>query len=82
MYFVDMLSTSENLSAGEYGIKITHSCYGIHVIQIKSADGDETLQIMVEKDEDPEGSLVELDNQVLNLKREVVQLEDKVKLPN
>lgn len=77
MYFENTLTSTANLSAGDYAIKITHSCYGSYFIEIKSAKGLETIQVKVEKDSEPESSLVELDNQILNLKKEILQLENR-----
>ena len=77
MYFENTLTNSANFTAGEYAIKITHSCYGTHFIEIKSAEGTEIIQVKVEEDKDPEKSLVELDNQILNLKKEISQLQNK-----
>jgi len=77
MYFESTLTSAANLSAGEYMIKITHSCYGSHFIEIKSAKGLETIQVNVGEDNNPENSLVEMDNQILNLKKKILQLENR-----
>ncbi len=78
MYFTDTLTKAENLSEGVYSIKITHSCSGEHFIQLKTAQGTEEIKIVVEKDPNPENSLAEMDKEILELKRNMTQLQNKL----
>ncbi len=78
MYFLDTLQNSSTLPAGEYAIKITHSCLGNKQIEIKTSTATDVLTIRVEKDPNPEESLVAAENEVLNLKKEIQRLEGEL----
>lgn len=77
MYFNNTLTSSANLSAGEYAIKITHSCYGVHYIEVKGKGGVERIQVKIDKDPDLEKSIIELENHTLNLRERILQLEKR-----
>ncbi len=78
MYFIDTLTTAENLTAGNYSIKITHSCLGDHYIRVETARGTQDIKVIVERDQHPEVSLAEMDREILELKRNVSQLQSNV----
>jgi DNA repair ATPase RecN len=78
MYFLDTLQNSSTLPPGEYGIKITHSCLGNEQIEIRTNTTTDVITIKVEKDPNPEESLVEAENEVLSLRKEVQRLEGEV----
>lgn len=77
MYFNNTLTSSANLSAGEYAIKITHYCYGTHYIEVRGKGGVERIQVRVEKDPDLGKSVMVLENQTLNLRKRILQLESR-----
>ena len=78
MYFLDTLQNSSTLPSGEYGIKITHSCLGDHQIEIKTNSSTYVITIQVEKDPNPDESIVATEQEILSLKKQIQSLEGEV----
>ncbi len=77
MYFVETLENSSHLSAGTHSIKVTHSCLGLYQIKVKTNSSKYLIPLRVERDPDPEGSIVELEEKVLQLSRQVANLKSE-----
>ncbi|WP_202318424.1 hypothetical protein [Archaeoglobus neptunius] len=79
MYIEETLTSHENLSAGDYGIKITHSCLGTYYISVKEKGGrEQQIALKVEEDPNPRESLKSLDAEIMNLKKEISGLDNKL----
>jgi len=75
MYFLETLDNSSHLSAGTHSIKITHSCLGMYQIKVKTNNSDYSISLKVERDPDLEESIVDLEEKVLQLSRQIKNLE-------
>lgn len=78
MYFLDTLQNSSTLPPGEYAIKITHSCLGNYQIEIKTNSSTDVVPIKVEKDPDPDESVLAAEQEILDLKKRIKNLEGEV----
>lgn len=78
MYFIETLENTSYLSAGKYQIKITHSCLGSYRIEVKTNSSEYTIQLRVDKDPNPEKSVVDLEENLLELSRQIKKLEGEV----
>ncbi len=77
MYFTETLENSSYLTTGTHSIKITHSCLGMYKIKVKTNSSEYTLSLRVERDPDLEESIVNLEEEVLQLTRQIKNLESE-----
>jgi len=80
MYFEETLTNATNLSAGTHPIHITYSCEGSRSISLYYANKTlaKTLQIEVKKVEDPYGELQKLDGKILELKKKMRAIRERM----